>query len=79
MSIYRKGRKRPKEVGVKIADKLSRKIVQYDLNDNFIKDWKSGSYAARELGYSQALINACCLGKRNLHKGFKWKYKNNEK
>ena len=39
----------------------------------FIKTWKSAQEAARN-GFTQSSIAQVCNGKRNKHKGFKWKW-----
>lgn len=58
----------------KIAEANSIPIIQY--NDNgYSKEWKSINIASRELGYSAGNISACCLGKRQTHKGYKWMFK----
>lgn len=57
------------------SEQISKPILQYDLEDNFIKEWVSASEAARQLGFSQSNISACCLGKRKQANGYKWKYK----
>ncbi len=49
-------------------------VIQYDLNDNYIKQWKSAIEAGRNLGIRSNHISACCKGKRNKTGGFKWKY-----
>lgn len=60
----------------RVADSHSKAIVQYDLNGRKIKEWKSATFAARELGFSQSSINWCCLRKPkyNTYKGFVWRY-----
>lgn len=48
-------------------------ILQYDINDNLIREWYSISDAMRF--YGSIHITDCCKGKRNYAGGFKWKYK----
>ena len=50
-------------------------VMQYDLKGNFIKEWKSGSEASRQLNIGQANISACCRGLRKQVNGFVWKFK----
>ena len=50
-------------------------ILQYDLNGNFIKEWKSGCEVSRQLCISQANISACCRNVRRQAGGFVWKFK----
>lgn len=55
----------------------SKYVLQYDLQDNFIKEWSSAKSAC--LYYSNKDMNgvsACCLGKQKTAFKFKWKYKN---
>jgi len=49
-----------KEVKEKIGNAAAKAIIQYDLEGNFIKDWKSASEAGRVLGIQSALISKCC-------------------
>jgi group I intron endonuclease len=77
------GKKRDKSVGEKIAKKLSKPVLQFDLNNNFIKEWESANKVERELGFSNSLINRVCSGKKNSQGavaktayGYKWKFKN---
>lgn len=63
----------------KISDKLtngktSKKVFQYDLQGNFIKEWPSVREIQRQLGYSNQNICACCLGKYKQSYGYIWSY-----
>ena len=52
-----------------------RSVLQYDLDGNFIKRWKSMQDASNNLtGVSVSKICACCRGDRSHHRGFIWKY-----
>lgn len=51
----------------------SRIVLQYDLNENFIKEWPSAKEAYRQLKISH--ITACCREERKSAGGFIWKYK----
>jgi len=53
-----------------------KKILQYDLNGNFIKEWNSGQEIVKTLKFSSGAISFCCNGKRKTHKGYIWKFKN---
>jgi hypothetical protein len=57
--------------------KLSKPVLQYDLQGNFIKEWKSASEAAVYFKKHPAAITECCRGHRNYIYGFIWRYKNN--
>lgn len=67
----------PKKVKIK---KSKRKILQYDLNENFIKSFESAASAAREVSPNQncntvgSQILQVCKGNRKTAKGFIWKY-----
>lgn len=56
---------------------FSRKIVQFDLNDNIIKEFDSIADAVRflNLKYSGGICN-CLKGRNITAHGYKWKYKN---
>ena len=54
----------------------SKKVNQYDLQGNFINQFRSGSQASRELGISVMSISSCALGKIKTGGGFVWKYEN---
>ena len=57
-----------------INGKKSKPVLQYDLEGNFIKEWKSTMECCRN-GYNQGHVGACCRGERKTHKGFIWEYK----
>lgn len=54
---------------------LSKHIMQYDLQGNFIKEWESQNDIERQLKIRQSSISQCCSGKRNKAGGYIWKYK----
>lgn len=51
-------------------------INQYDLNDNFIKEWESIKSASIDLKIANISISLCCKGRRKTAGKFKWKYNN---
>lgn len=51
------------------------KVLQYDLNDNFIKEWNSLMDIKRELEYHIGNISSCLTGRNKTYKKFKWIYK----
>jgi group I intron endonuclease len=61
---------------IKLREKISIPIIQYDLEGNFIKEWKSATEAARVLGAKQSAINQNLKGKTKKSFGYIWKYKN---
>lgn len=50
-----------------------RAIVQLTLDGNIVKIWNCIKDTFNE-GYTPSSVILCCQGKRNEHKGFKWKY-----
>ena len=53
-----------------------RKVNQYDLQGNFIKQWNSITDFLKEndLNLKNSNITTCCKGKRKNAYGFIWKY-----
>ena len=60
-----------KQINRKDQSKL---VLQFDLQDNFVKEYPSTKQVERELGFAQAHICACCKGKYKTAYGYKWKY-----
>jgi hypothetical protein len=67
----------------KLKKRLSKKVYQFDLNGNFIKEWTSSSEASRVLGISGGHIRECANSKQTANKNknfrknagnFIWKY-----
>jgi hypothetical protein len=52
----------------------SKKIIQFDMECNFIKEWNSITEAKKYIGKGD--IQSCVLGKQKTAGGFIWKYKN---
>lgn len=52
-----------------------KKVNQFDLQGNFIKQWNSTREIERELKINHSLISNCCRGKRDTVKEYIWKYK----
>lgn len=54
----------------------SKTVYQYDLNNNFLNEYKSTGEAAQAIGVkSGSHIGECCRGKIKTYKGYIWKYK----
>lgn len=66
IEAYRIGIKNPKP---------TKSIVQYDLNGNFVKEWKNLSEIKRELGYSTGTLHEACSGKRKTAYKSIWNFK----
>lgn len=60
----------------RIAETLSKSVLQYSLDGTFIKEWQSTIEIKRQLGFGH--ISECCNGKYKQMYGFIWKYKNEE-
>lgn len=58
----------------RLSNKINRKINQYDLNGNFIKEWDSLFKASKSLGICKSGICQCCNGKYKTSNGFIWRY-----
>lgn len=54
--------------------KISKRIIQYDINNNYIKTWNCISDVNREFGYDVSAIVKCCKGKNKTAYGYIWKY-----
>ena len=55
--------------------KLSKTVLQYDLEGTFLREWVSVREVERQLGFPQGNISSCCLGNRKTAYGFIWRYK----
>lgn len=62
-----------------INGKKSKPVLQFDLNNNFIKEYPSTHQAERETGFNNGNISACCKGKQKTAYNFIWRYKENKK
>ena len=56
---------------------IRKKILQYDLEGNFIKEWESLTQASSSFNRTTGSISECCHGKRKKAHGYIWKYKEN--
>lgn len=59
----------------RVAEKLFKKVVQLDLNDNVLKIFESMVQAEQETGVSRRSISNCCSGRSKSAGGFKWRRK----
>ena len=69
------GKRKTLEHNKNSADARCKTVLQFDKNNNFIKEWKSATEVKKELGYNQGHIAGVCNGLRKTHKGYFWKYK----
>lgn len=54
--------------------KLSKKVLQFTLDGEFVREYPSEAECARN-GFCQGHVSRCCRGERKSHKGFIFKYK----
>jgi len=55
----------------------SKPIIQYSLENKFIKEWNSATHAYKENpNFNIITILKCCKGKLKTSGGYKWKFKN---
>ena len=78
ISTANKGKQRSEETRRKLSKsntngKCSKKVLQFTLNGDFIKEWPSVSECGRN-GFDFRNVAACCQGKRKSAYGFKWCY-----
>ena len=78
ISEKQKGKKlseetRRKMSKARINGKQSKKVLQYTLDDEFVREWSSIAECSRN-GYAGGNICKCCQGKRKSAYGFKWCY-----
>ena len=67
---------RNKRISEKMTNgKLSKPVLQFTKDGEFVAEWKSSSEIKRNLGYSKGNISACCNGIRKSSNGFVWKFK----
>jgi len=59
----------------RISKKRGRKILQFDLNGKFIREWNGTCKASRELNINEGNIWECCNNKRKTAGKYFWKYK----
>lgn len=69
------GKKQTVEVIEKRTAHQHKPIVQLDLNNNVIKEWKSATEASELGGFRRASIYRCLWKLRHTYKGFRWKRK----
>jgi hypothetical protein len=59
-----------------ITNKRTFPILQYSLNDEFIKEWNSPKEIKESLNIQSTNVLKCCMEERIKAGNFKWKYKN---
>ena len=56
-----------------INGKLSKKVLQFSLTGDLIREWESTNECGRN-GFNQGAVAACCRGEKPQYKGFLWMY-----
>lgn len=56
----------------------SKRVLQYDLQGNFIREWESTMDIQRELKIRNSCISACCNGLYKQSHNYIWKYKDTQ-
>lgn len=54
----------------------AKKVLQYDLQGNFIREWNCMMDIERKMNISHTSISLCCRNKVENIKGYIWRYKN---
>lgn len=68
------GKHLTKETKEKLSAIASKPVIQYNLNGDFIREYKSASEAARFLGKAPSSIIHCCNHKTNYKTAYKYKW-----
>ena len=70
-------RRRRSEImkGKNINGKLSKPVLQFTIEGEFVAEYPSTMEIQRLFCYTNTYISKCCLGKRKTAYGFIWKYK----
>ena len=57
-----------------VLKKFNRRVYQYDLNGNLLKEWDSIKSIKNELGFCKPYIINCCKNRIESYKNYKWQY-----
>jgi len=85
ISKANKGRKVKQETKDKISKAIkgqkspnSKKVLQYGLEGNFIREWESQTAAAKHYGVTSSSIHSCCEEKIKVSAQHLWRYKTSD-
>jgi hypothetical protein len=59
------------------SQKHQKSVMQYDLDENFIDEYRSVRFAENQTNISRSTIISVCKGRQKSAGGYIWKYKNN--
>lgn len=65
--------KKGKPMSEEQKKKLSKRVLQFTLNGELIREWPSTKECGRN-GFNQSAVAACCRGEKQQYKGYKWCY-----
>lgn len=71
-NVMKRPEVRAKFKGAKNAS--ARKVIQLDMDGNFIREWDYMTQVQEELSFNVANLTACCRGRIKSAYGYKWKY-----
>jgi len=57
-----------------VVDERKKRVVQFDLKNNFVAEYCSVAEASSSSGLSKTCISRCCRGERKQSGGYIWKY-----
>lgn len=57
----------------KVAKERGKRVAQLTLDGQVVHVWSS-AHECVQAGFNYGNVCACCRGKRNVHKGYRWKY-----
>lgn len=69
------GVKHSKETRLKVSESQLKSVLQYDLNGNFIKEWKSQKEIAFIFNCRPCCINGAISGRKRSAKNYMWRLK----
>ena len=72
ISLANKGRESNRKGIISENHPQSVKVIQYDLDGNFIKEWNCLMDIKRELNFHISNVSLCINNKLSAYKGFKW-------
>ena len=58
----------------RMVETLSKKVYQYTLKGEFVKEWTSVREVERVLGFSNGNISSCCNGRQKTAYKYIWKF-----
>lgn len=79
MSESLKGKPKSEEMKRNLSKARRKPILQFSLDNVFIREWDSTKTASKELNLKSSSICMCCKGKTKTCGGYKWVYKSDYK